>query len=146
MLQLAVIALVVSGLLSAAAVVFFAWSVVTARFLLPCASVVAMLGAMAVGLAGGPSGVRAWLLAACGAFGCDTNAARNLIARPARWVHRFVIYAGYGATFAGMGVASLWLQYRAVSGWLAIGVFVGAYAVGSVFIFIGICCPSQHTQ
>jgi hypothetical protein len=133
MLQFAAIALVVSGLLSAAAVASFSWSVATAKVLLPFATVVATLGILAVALAGEPSGARAWaFLFACAACGCCANAARNLFSRPTRWVHRFVIYAGYGATFAGMGAASLWLESRAMSGGLTVAVFIGVYALGSV--------------
>ena len=137
MLQLAAVILLVSGLLSAAAVATLSRSVATAKLLLPCAIVVATLGMLAVGLVGEPGGLRAWaFLFACGASGCCSIAARNLFARPTRWVHRFVIYAGYGAAFAGMGAAGLWLESRAVSGRLAAGVFLGAYVLGSACIFL----------
>ena len=53
MLDLAAITLfVLSGLLSAAAIAAFPWSVATARVLLPCAIAVATLGLLVVGLAG----------------------------------------------------------------------------------------------
>jgi hypothetical protein len=95
------------------------------------------LGALAVELAAGHSGVTAWaFLFACAACGCHANAARYLFLRPARWIHRFVIYAGYGATFAGMGAAGLWLESRAASGWLAALVFIGVYVIGSAGIFL----------
>jgi hypothetical protein len=137
MLQLAAIALVASGLLSAAAVVSFSWSVAMAKSLLPCAIAAAAVGAMAAVLAGGLGGVAAWaFFFACAACGCDATAARNLFTRPPRWVHRFVIYAGYGATFAAMGAAGLWLETWAVSGRLAAAFFVGAYVVGSAGIFL----------
>ena len=139
MLQLAAITLVVSTLLSAASVASFArsCSIVTAKRLLLCAMVAVAIGVLAVSFSGVQSGVMAWtFLFACGSCGCCGNAMRNLSARPPRWVHRFVIYAGYGATFAGMGAAGLWLESRAVSGWLAVGVFLGAYVLGSVCIFL----------
>ena len=135
--QLAAIALVVSGLLSAAAVLFFRWSVLTARLLLLCALAVAALGVLGAGFAGSHTPVTLWaLLFASGAFGCNVNAVRNVTTRPARWVHRFVIYAGYGATFAGMGAVGIWLGSRGLSGTMAAGVFVGAYVFGSVCIFL----------
>ena len=35
-----------------------------------------------------------------------------------------------------MAAAGLWLESRAVSGWLAVGFFVVVYALGSVCIFL----------
>jgi hypothetical protein len=135
--QFAAIALVVSSLLSAAAVAFFRWSMPTAKWLLLCALAVAILGVLAVGLAGSQGGLTVWIfLFACGACGCNANAARNLVRRPPRWVHRFVIYAGYGATFAGMGAVGLWLRSKAITGTMFAVVLIGAYIVGSICIFV----------
>jgi hypothetical protein len=137
-LQFAEIALVLSGLLSAGAVLSFSWSVGSARALLPCAIAVAGIGALAAGgLAAGQNGFAAWaFLFACAACGCGVNAANNLFRQPMRWVHRFVIYAGYGATFAGMGAVALRLGTWDASARLATAVFVGAYVAGSAGIFI----------
>ena len=138
MLDFAAITLLVgSGLLSAAAIAVFSRSVATARVLLPCAIVVATLGLLVGGLGVGFSALKLWAFVfTCGACGCDWNAARNLFARPPRWIHRFVIYAGYGTTFTGMGAAALCLQSQAVSRWPAIGVLIAIYVLGSVGIFL----------
>jgi hypothetical protein len=137
MLELATLALVAAGVLSAAAVASFVRFAPTARHLLRSALVVAIVGTMAAVLGGHPSALRAWtLLFAAGACGCFVTAARNLLAQPARWVHRFVIYAGYGATFALMGAGGLWLETRAIAGWPAAGMLVGVYAVGAAAIFL----------
>src|SRR5450432_1547237 len=63
-------------------------------------------------------------LAACG---CCLGGAKFLFLRGERWVHRFVIYTGYGATFAVMGAASL----------RGYGVFAltGVWVLGSAGIF-----------
>lgn len=73
---------------------------------------------------------------ACGACGCYGNGARNLFVRPPRWIHRFVIYAGYGTTFTGMGAAALCLQSPAVSRWLTVAFLIMVYALGSLGIFL----------
>jgi hypothetical protein len=146
MLQLAAVALVISSLLSAAAVVSFPWSVATAKLLLPVASVVAALGAVAVGVVDVQSAVAAWAFVfACGACGSDAIALRNLSTRPTRWVHGFVIYAGYGATFAAMAAAGLWLESRTVSGRVGALVYVGCYVVGSVGIFVAKALTVRRT-
>jgi hypothetical protein len=143
--EVAAIALIASGLLSTAAVVFFRWSVVAAKLLLSCALAVAALGVLGVGLAGIQSAVTLWaFLFACGSGGCNVNAVRNLFTQPTRWVHRFVIYAGYGATFAGMGATGIWLRSRAISGTMATGVFIVAYILGSVCIFLAKTLTVRH--
>jgi hypothetical protein len=137
MFEIAAISLAVAGLLSVAAVVSCSWSVVAATSLLRWAIALAAGGALAVVLAGGHGRLAGWaFLFACGSCSWCVNAARKLFDRSARWVHRFVIYAGYGATFATMGAAGLWLEVWAASGRVAAGVFIGTYIVGSAFIFL----------
>jgi hypothetical protein len=141
----AITLLIVSGLLSAAAIAAFSWSVATARVVLPCAIVAATMGLLVVGLDGGFSALKLWAFVfTFGSCGCNWNAARNLFARPTRWIHRFVIYAGYGTTFTGMGAAALWLESRVVSGWLAIGVLIAIYVLGSVGIFLAKTVTLRH--
>jgi len=133
------IALVVSALLSAAALLSFSWSITTAKAVLPCAVVAASIGALgASGLAAKPQGgLAVWaFLFACGSCGSSVNAARNLFTRPVRWVHRFAIYSGYGATFAAMGALALCLQTRAASGHFAVIACIAAYVIGSTCIFL----------
>lgn len=135
--QLAATALAVCVLLSTAAVVSFSWSVAAAKALLPCATAAAVVGALGVVLAVDRGGIAVWtFFFACGAAGCGVNAARNLLARPARWVHRFVIYAGYEATFAAMAGAGVWLGPRAAAGRLAAIVFLVVYVIGSACVFL----------
>lgn len=137
MSQLPGIVLGASALLSAAAILAFRWSVAMARLLLLGAVFAAAAGALAIALANLHGGALAWaFLFAGGAFGCSGHAAHNLVRRPTRWVHRFVIYAGYGATFATMAVVGLWLAARGSSGWLIAGAFFGVYVVGSACIFL----------
>ena len=131
--------LTLSALLSAAAIVGFSWSITAARVILPCALVVAGLGAF-----GAPSlaavsrgGLAVWaFLFACASCGSSLNGMRNLSFRPSRWVHRFVIYSGYGGTFATMAAAALGLQVRGVSGRIAVAVFIATYVLGSTCIFV----------
>jgi hypothetical protein len=145
LLQLAATILVVSAVLAAVAVLTFAWSVAGARVLLVGSLVVTAAGVVLAGLAAAFGGLAAWaFLFACGSCSCSMTAARQLSARPPRWIHRFVIYAGYGATFASMGALGLWLESRAVPGRLAAGVLLGAYLIGSVCIFAAKTLSVRH--
>ncbi len=137
MLQLAATILVVSAVLASFAVVALTWSVSGAKVLLIGSIAVAACGVLLAGLAAAYGGLAAWaFLFACGSCSCSMTAARHLSNRPARWIHRFVIYAGYGATFAAMGAAGLWLDSREVPGRLAASVLIGAYLIGSAGIFV----------
>ncbi len=136
MLELAATILVAAALLAGVAVVAFAWSVTGAKVLLFGSIAVAAGGVILAGVAAAYGGVAAWAFVfACGSCSCSITAARHLSFRPPRWVHRFVIYAGYGATFAAMGAAGLWLDSREATGRVAACVFVGAYLIGSACIF-----------
>ena len=137
MLRVAVIALVISVLLSAGAIVSFLWSTATARWLIIMANGAAGLGAIEVVLAGELRGIGNWaLLFACGSCGCGVVAVRHVEHRLERRVHRFVIYAGYAATFAAMGAVGLWLVAAEASGKVAAAVFVGVYIAGSAGVFV----------
>jgi hypothetical protein len=145
MLQLAATILVVSAVLASAAIVSFSWSVAGAKVLLVCSIAVAAGGVLLAGVGALHGGVAAWaFLFACGSCSCSMTGVRHLFARPPRWIHRFVIYAGYGATFAAMGAAGLWLESRAASGRLAAGVFIGAYAIGSACILVAKTLTLRH--
>jgi hypothetical protein len=136
MLELAGVFLVATILVAAAAILCFSRSPVAAKWLMLFANVAACVAALAVVLAGELHGIGDWaFLFACGAFGCGVVAARKLGERSTRWVHRFVIYAGYAATFAAMGIIGLWLHENAASGKLAAAVLIGVYAAGSLCIF-----------
>jgi hypothetical protein len=135
--QVAGVALVISGVLSAGAIVSFPWSVSTSRLLSPAALACAGFAVVPAGLSGVHSALAAWtIFFALGACGCYATGIRNLFSRPARWIHRFVIYTGYGSTFAGMAAISLWLAANATSGWLAAGALICAYMAGSACIFL----------
>jgi hypothetical protein len=137
MYQVAGVALILSGVLSAGAIVSFPWSVSTSRLLLPAALACAAFAVLTAGLTGVVSALAAWTaFFAFGASGCDATAIRNLFSRPTRWVHRFVIYSGYGTTFAWMGAGSVWLGAKAVPGRLTAGVLVGVFVAGSGCIFL----------
>jgi len=75
-------------------------------------------------------------LFACACCGSGLNAIRNLFLRPIRWIHRFTIYSGYGATFAVMGAAALCLQVRPASNRMAAIALIAVYLVGSACIFL----------
>ncbi len=138
MLQLATDALIVSGLLYAVSVVTFSWSQVTAKWVLCCAMVLAQMGFLMSFVFSDWSRALNVLaiLFGFGSFQCGLKGGQNLNFRPARWVHRFVIYAGYGGTFAAMAAAALWLDQRAAAGWLAVEVFAGVCVLGTGCIFL----------
>lgn len=137
MLQIATIVLVICFLLCDAAVITFCWSFAAARLLLLCAIVAAAFGALEIALTNQIDGLATWaILFASGAFSCGTIAMRNLKDRPIRWVHRFVIYAGYAATFAAMAIAAVWLDARDSSGLLALAALTSIYLAGSGCIFL----------
>ena len=138
-IELTMIALVASATLSVVAIFCFAWSMPAARVLLPFAVIAAGFGVFGASrIAATPqSGFAAWaFLFACACCGSGLNAIRNLFFRPVRWIHRFTIYSGYGATFAAMGAAALYLQVRAASNRMAAIALVAVYLVGSACIFL----------
>jgi uncharacterized membrane protein YjjB (DUF3815 family) len=69
-------------------------------------------------------------------IGCMGNGFRHLQARTGRWVHRFVIYDGYGTVLAAMAAFSLWAGGKAFPGWQVIATLIGLYLVGSTAIFL----------
>jgi hypothetical protein len=147
MLVLAGIPLVISILLSAAAILCFSRSLGAAKLLMLFANVATCVAAFEVVLAGELHGIGDWaFLFACGAFGCGVVAVRKLRERSTRWVHRFVIYAGYAATFAAMGITGLWLHEGAASGKLAAAVLSGVYAAGSLGIFAAKTLTVRNTK
>jgi hypothetical protein len=138
-LILAIGGLAVSALLAAGSILSFSWSVTASKAMLPGALVTAGLGALGVSgaAAQAQSGLAAWaFLFACASCGCSLNAIRKLYFRPIRWIHRFTIYSGYGATFAAMGVVALELRVRGVSGWWAAAALIGSYTISSAGILL----------
>src|SRR6186997_1596316 len=119
MLALQMIALLASATLPWAAVVAFRWSPSAARFLLSAATLTALLGALAGAVSGRGVVAASSLGLLCAGLGCNLIGARQLVGQPPRWIHRFVIYAGYGATFGAMAAAGLWLERRTASPTLA---------------------------
>jgi len=73
---------------------------------------------------------------AIGALGCSVNALRTLVIHSVRWVHRFVIYTGYGATLSAMAVVGLGLAQHTVSALSAAGALRSVFFFGSAAIFI----------
>ncbi len=137
MLHVAGIVLALSVALSAAAILTFSRSTAAARWLMLLANGAAVLSAIELVFGGSLEGLGNWsFLFACGAFGCGVVAVRNLDHRAVRWVHRFVIYAGYAATFAAMGVAGLWMYVPHYPGPLAAAVLIGVYVAGSLLTFL----------
>jgi hypothetical protein len=137
MLHIATILLALSILFSAAAIASLLRSTAVAKWLILMANGAAALAALETVLAGELGGVRNWsFLFACGACGCGIVALRNLDHRLTRWIHRFVIYAGYAATLAAMGAAGLVLHARDAGGKLAATAFVLTYVAGSLCIFV----------
>jgi hypothetical protein len=137
MLHIATILLTLSSSFSVAAIAaLLRWAEV-AKWLMLLANCAALLGALEVVFANELDGVGNWaFLFACGACGCGVVALRNLDRRLTRWIHRFVIYAGYTATFAAMGAAGLVLHARDTGGKLAAAAFVLIYIAGSLCIFV----------
>ena len=136
MIPIATIVLVTCCSLCVAAVISFSWSFAAAKLLLLFANVAAAVGALEIAMTIPMDGLATWaILFAGGAFSCGAIALRNLKDHPTRWVHRFVIYAGYGATFAAMSISALWLDARDSSGKVATAAIVGIYVAGSGFIF-----------
>ena len=137
MLRIATVLLALAMLFSVAAIVSFARSPAVAKWMMLLANGAAVLGAIEVVFANGLGGVGNWaFLFACGACGCGVVALRNLDRRLTRWIHRFVIYAGYAGTFAAMGIAGLVLHARDAGGKLAAASFVLIYIAGSLGIFV----------
>jgi hypothetical protein len=137
MLPITTILLGTCCLLCVVAVISFSWSFAAARLLLLFASVGAAVGALEIALTIQIDGLATWaILFASGAFSCGTIARRNLKDRPIRWVHRFVIYAGYAATFAAMAIAALWLDARDSPGVVAAAALTGIYLAGSGCTFV----------
>ena len=137
MLHIATILLALSVLCSIAAIITFSRWTAVAKWLMLLANGAAVLGALEVVLANELVGVGNWaFLFACGACGCGVVSLRILDRRLTRWIHRFVIYAGYTATFAAMGVAGLMLHARDAGGKLAAAAFVVIYVAGSICIFV----------
>ncbi len=137
MLHIAMILLALSILFSVASIVVLLRSAAAARWLMLLGNGAAVLGALEIVFSNKLDGVANWaFLLACGACGCGVVAVRNVDHRPARWIHRFVIYAGYTATFAAMSAVGLALHVRDAGGKLAAAVFVLVYVAGSVCIFV----------
>ena len=119
-----------SAVLSLGAVLAFAWSAGRARLMLTSAGAASVAGG-ALGLVSARDALTLLALAAAWvAYGCDATACRLLRDQGQRWIHRFAIYAGYGATFAIMAAACLWLDGRA-GGWTVPAVLVGLWLLGS---------------
>jgi hypothetical protein len=124
------VALVICFCLSAAAVLCFLWSVQAARVLL-LLEIVAV-AVVVIAHADRIDGLGAWtIMFGCGALGCGIIAHRHLRDRGERWVHRFVIYASYAATFAAVAAVALWLKGRATSGLFAAAIIASVYIAGS---------------
>jgi peptidoglycan/LPS O-acetylase OafA/YrhL len=69
-------------------------------------------------------------------IGCLGNGFRHLKTRTGRWVHRFVIYDGYGAVLVVMAAFSLLAGGKAFPGWQVTAMLVGLYVAGSTAIFL----------
>jgi hypothetical protein len=135
--HIALTALVISALLSCCAIGFLLASASTSKLLLAASLFFALAGAISAGLGIGESILVFWaFFFAAAALGCGLSAALRLFARSTRWIHRFVIYDGYAATFALMGAAALFLSSRNLSGRLAAVILALTYIVGSLGIFL----------
>jgi hypothetical protein len=136
MFGFAAIALVAAATLPWAAVGIFRWSVRAARMILNIAAVTVVLGGLTTAAVGRSALTVCVLIFSWAGCACCVIAVRHLRDRSERWIHRFVIYAGYGATFAAMSAASVGLSQRPSAPWLAAVVLVGAWVLGSVCVFV----------
>jgi hypothetical protein len=125
--------LVFSSLVACAAIGAFPWSSAMAKVLVVASALTACIAAGNTGGIG-DSGTWAFLFACAGCGGCLVGAAM-IFGHLARWVDRFAIYTGYGATFAAMGAVALVLGSRGVGSTVFAVVLVGIWALGSVGIF-----------
>jgi hypothetical protein len=137
MLLIETIFLVICAFLCIAAIASFLCSFRTAGLLLLLANIAAAVGALEIVLTTPIDGLATWaVLFASGAFSCGAIAMRQLKDRPIRWVHRFVIYAGYAATLAAISIAAVWLHAQDSSGVVCTGVLLGTILAGSACIFL----------
>jgi hypothetical protein len=125
------------ALLSVAAIAFFLRKGTMARWLV-IAAILATAASLGLVFLNQPkTALQFWtVIFALGGIGCLGNGFRHLKARTGRWVHRFVIYNGYGAVFAAMAAFALWAGGKAVPGWLVTALLVGLYFAGSTAIFL----------
>jgi hypothetical protein len=135
--QVATIVLAICMVLCGASVISFSWSFAASRVMVLSANVAAAVGALEIAMTTPLGGLATWaILFASGAFSCGAVATRQLKDRQSRWVHRYVIYAGYAATLAAMAIAALWLHEWSSAGLLATAVLIGIYLAGSGCIFL----------
>jgi hypothetical protein len=147
--QVATILLVICIVLCSASVISFSWSFAASRVLLLCANVAAAVGALEIALTTQLGGLATWaILFASGAFSCGVVATRQLKDRSSRWVHRYVIYAGFAATFTAMAIAALWLHEWSLDRLLAQTVLIVTYVVGCGCIIVakGLIVQRMVTQ
>jgi hypothetical protein len=133
----AILCLALSVFVACAAIASLLRSAAASKWLIVASTALGTLGTIAAAsrIADSMVGFSAFGLAFA-SVGCAVSAGMRLRAHSARWVHRFVIYAGYSAVFAAMGIVALSLSSRHTDGKVAWLVLVAAYIVGSFGIFL----------
>jgi hypothetical protein len=135
--HVAMAALLISVFFSCLAIGFLLSFPTAAKLLLTSSAIFAFAGTISAATSIGNSVLNFWaIFLSAASVGCALSAATRLFGRKVRWVHRFVIYTGYAATFAAMSVVALWLGSRTISGRFALVVLVLAYVAGSTAIFL----------
>ncbi len=134
----AIILVGLAGVLAGGAIAVFTWSAVTSKVFLMAAIVAAVIGAVFNAAADQQGAAAAtiwgWGFVFC-TCACCVIAGVYLKGRLARWMHRFVIYSGFAATFSAMAAAGFWMGSRGTPGYWVVGIFIGIYVVGSACIF-----------
>ena len=138
MVVMAIILVGLSGVLAGGAVAVFTRSAGTSNVLLMAAIVAAAISvvfdASATDMHLAIASVWGWGFVVC-ACACCVIAGVYLKGHLARWVHRFLIYSGFAATFSAMAAAGFWMGSRGMPGHKVAGIFIGIYVVGSACIF-----------
>lgn len=133
----AILSLAISALLACASTGLLLRSSTVSKLLIAASTVSAVAATFAAAACIGNSKLTFWaFLFAAASAGCAASAGIRLFLRATRWIHRFVIYAGYAAVFAAMGIVALCLSSGNLSAMIATIALLLVYLLGSAGIFL----------
>lgn len=132
-MSFAIVVFVLASVLACSAIAAFPWSNVLAKLLVTAS---ALTSAIAAATADGrvDSGTWAFLFASISCVSCLVAAAM-IFGRLTRWIHRFAIYTGYGATFSAMGAMALLPGLREAGAMSFTAALITTWIIGSAGIF-----------